>query len=289
MRIVLLLGLLASFIFGNSTISVQAQDAPRLVLTQEDFGGTFTVETGTIVEVNLVFSDLHVAYNPALLQFLDYTLPEGIEGTVETGTIEPSFPGGVDGETSVATVEPATPEGLDGEETGVGTADDPIIIEPGNVQTKEFTATWRFLAIDAGETVMDLRTFYPPCPEDQPCPMMPDFMIAFNLVIKGEPSVIEPEDIEGDVVVVRPKPSEKPINVESGQIVQFKIREEPPYRVIYHPIALRLLPGEGLRFFVNPWGMTTRIGVETADGEILAATLFIKAECESCDVLPNRE
>lgn len=289
MRLVLLLGLLASFISGNFTKAVQAQNAPRLVLTQDDFGKSFTIETGTVIEVNLVFSDLHVAYNPALLQFLDYTLLEGVGGTVETGTIEPHLPGGVNGETGVATVEPATPEAIKDGEVGVATVGDPIIIEPGVTQTEDYLAAWRFLAINAGETVLDLRTFYPPCPEDQPCPMMPDFMIAFNLVIKGDPVVIEPEDIEGDIVLVRPKRTKKPINVESGQIVLFKIREERPYRVIYHPIALRLLPGEELRFFVNPWGMTTRIGVETADGELLVATLFIKAECESCDVLPIRE
>jgi hypothetical protein len=114
--------------------------------------------------------------------------------------------------------------------------------------------------------------------------MMPDFMTSYNLVIEGDTLVPEPESVDGEIIEITPRPSEEQtINVQPGQIVLLNIPETPS-RVIYHPLALRLLAGETPRFFVEPWGMRTRVGVQLSDETLLAATLLIEPLCDSCGV-----
>lgn len=272
-------------VFANGVL---AQDEPPVLhLLPEDMGKTFQISTGTVIEVNLFFSELHVSYDPTKIQFLDYTLPEGLTtGTVESGVIEPE---GVTPDT-LPTPMPSETQSTEGSATAsVGTISGGVVTIGGDdTNIEESYTTWRFLAIGSGETSLELLTFYPPCPKDQPCPMMPDFLAHFDLVIEGDAVVVEPESIEGEVIVVEPQPTEPTINVKSGEVVLFDVSEiEPPFRVIHHPGAVRLLPGEDLRFLVNPWGMTTRVGIRTSNDEWFAVTLVIEAECDSCGVLPT--
>lgn len=283
------MSLLLAIFVGQFLTEVQAQEGPVLHLNEEHLGQTFTIETGTIIEVRLLgFPELYVSYDPVWLQFLDYTPPVELSGTVESGVIQPD-----------EVVPPPLPTEIPSEtgtgSVGVGeviTAEGGVVTQAGGdeVSSEEARSTWRFLAIGAGggETVLELRTFYPPCPPDQPCPMMPDFNASFNLIIEGDPVVLEPDSVEGQVILVvqlQPADSTASIDVQSGQIILFDVSElRSPFRVIYHPVALRLLAGDNLRFLVNPWGMMTRIGVQTADDQLLVANLLIAPECDSCGV-----
>ncbi len=301
---------------------VQAQDeSPVLRLFSEDVGHTFHVTTGTVIEVRLSFSELYVSYDPTRLQFLDYTLPAGLTGTVESGVIEPegfapgnpgmqtgdaggSQPGtilpnqgqpelqpGSVGEPGVppTAIPPESPSREGGSAVGVVTAVPGGVITPGSggPDSEESYTSWRFLAIGSGQTSLELLTFRPPCSMGEPCMMMPDFLASFDLVIEGNTIVPEPETINPEVIVVRPQAIEPTLNVTPGQVVLFDVSGlEPPFHVIYHPGAVRLLTGENLRFLVNPWGMMTRVGVQTSNDERFAATLVIEPACEACGALP---
>jgi hypothetical protein len=280
------LSLLTLLVVVASSFSgvAQAQDAPVLYLAEEHLGQTFSVTTGTVINVSLTFSDLHVSYDPTKLHFLSYAPPETLTGTTDTGVIEPE---GIAPEPLPTEIMPGS-EGDVGSGVGVAVAGSAPTVGGGETNLEDVRATWRFLAVGAGTTSLELQTFYPPCPEDQPCPMMPDFLASFTLVIEGATLVPEPESIDGEIIVVKAQPTEPTLTVQPGQIVLFDVAAlEPPFHVIYHPAALRLLAGEDLRFLANPWGMMTRIGAQSADGTLFAATLLIEPECDSCGVFPG--
>jgi len=276
--------------------AVQAQHKPQdLRLFPEDFGKTFHITTGTLIEVNLFFSDLHVSYDPTKLQFLDYTLPAGVAGTVESGVIVPeggSVPETQPSDVEQGSIEPGTPPTEITPETQVGqggVASGAVVVVPAvggdGTNIEASYTTYRFLAIGSGQTSLELLTFRPPCQKDQPCIMMPDFLVNFELVIEGDAIGFESENPDAEVIIVKLQPTEPTIQVKSGQVVMLDVSNlKHPLHVIYHPGALRLLAGEDIRFWVNPWGMTTRVGVQTSNGELFSATLVIEPECDSCGV-----
>jgi hypothetical protein len=299
MRAIRLLSLLFVILFASIT---DAQDEPPVLrLRPEDMGSTFHVATGTVIEVNLEFSDLYIAYDPGKLQFLDYTLPDGmVIGTTESGVVMPdtvnSEPMPMPDDTIGASGAAGGSVGMPNE-TGAGESaavvSDVVAAEEGSITSGVVSsgtpsyATWRLRAVAPGETSLSLMTFYPPCLDNQLCPMMPDFLISFDLVIEGSALVIAPESIDAQVIVVTPQQPEATVSVQAGQVVHFEVPAlEAPYRVIYYPPAVRLLAGGGLRFVVNPFGMTTRIGAQTSSGELFAASLLVAPECESCGVMP---
>jgi hypothetical protein len=144
---------------------------------------------------------------------------------------------------------------------------------------------WTFLARAPGETTLELRSFYPHCPKDQPCPMMPEFSMSFTLVIEGEPIAAEPVVIEDDIIAIGEDDFEQTIDVQPGQIVKLDLDDmESPYHVIYQPAALEYLPGGQPLFRVLPYGMLTRLGWQSADGTLFAVNLAIEPLCDSCGV-----
>lgn len=279
-----------------------AQEESALKLTEENTGQTFTVRTGTVIEVRLFFGDLYVSYDPSLLRFVDYTPPNVLtQTTTESTIVEPELPntgGGSNGEPGslppqapaqpsvVATVviPPETPIVSGGVGTAqVGVVGPALISTPANPE--DVVSTWRFLAIGEGETILELRSFYPPCLSDQPCPMMPEFSISYNFVIEGEPIVSEPVDAEGDVILLTPTTEEQALTLGSGQIIALDTDKiEPPFRLIYHPLHLQYLEGNGVRFLVNTAGVYTRLGIQDAEGDIFAFAITIPPLCDSCGV-----
>ena len=272
---------------------VSAQEDSTLKLTEQDVGQTFTLQTGTVIEVRLFFGELYVAYDPTRLRFFDYTPPNLTMGTTaETTLVEPEFPaqgGGSNGEPGM--LPPQLPAGsgiVTTAETpiassGIGTAGIAVVGTPANPE--DMVSTWRFLAVGEGETTLELRSFYPPCRSGQPCPMMPEFSLSYNLVIDGEPIVSEPVNVDGDVIRLTPTTDEQTLTLETGQIIALNTDKiEPPFRLIYHPLHLQFLEGEGVRFRVNTAGVYTRLGIQDSNGNLFAFGLTIPPLCDSCGV-----
>jgi hypothetical protein len=277
---------------------VSAQEDSTLKLTEQDVGQTFTLQTGTVIEVRLFFGELYIAYDPTRLRFLDYTPPNLTTGsTAETTLVEPEFPaqgGGANGAPGML------PPQLPAESGIVATAETPIassgvgtagiaVVGPAVIGTpanpEDVVSTWRFVAVGKGETTLELRSFYPPCRSDQPCPMMPEFSLSYNLVIEGKPIVSEPVDVDGDVIRLTPITDEQTLTLETGQIIALNADEiEPPFRLIYHPLHLQFLDGEGVRFRVNTAGVYTRLGIQDSKGNLFAFGITIPPLCDSCVV-----
>lgn len=274
--------------------NVSAQDDSTLKLTDQDAGQTFTLQTGTVIEVRLFFGELYIAYDPTRLCFLDYAPPNlTTAATAETTIVEPEFPAanGVPG--IVPLQQPAESGGVATAETpiasgGVGTAG-VAVVGPAVVGTpanpEDVISTWRFLAIGDGETNLELRSFYPPCRSDQPCPMMPDFSVSYNLVIEGKPIVSEPVEISGEVIGLIPNTDEQTLTLGTGQMITLNTDEiESPFRLIYQPAHLQFLSGEDVRFLVNTAGVYTRLGIQDRQGNLFAFGITVPPACDSCGV-----
>jgi hypothetical protein len=277
---------------------VSAQEDSTLKLTEQTVGQTFAVQTGTVIEVRLFFGELYIAYDPTLLRFLDYTPPNlTTEATVETTLVEPEFPAVGDpsnGEAGILPAQlPAEPSLVATAETpvassGVGTAEIAVVGSapvgtPANPE--DLVSIWRFLAVGKGETTLELRSFYPPCPSDQPCPMMPEFSLPYDLVIEGEPLISKPVAVEGDVILLTPTTDEQTLTLEAGQIIALNTDAiVSPFRLIYQPLHLQILDGEGVRFLVNTAGVNTRLGIQDSQGNLRAFGITIPPLCDSCGV-----
>jgi hypothetical protein len=151
---------------------------------------------------------------------------------------------------------------------------------------EDVVSIWRFLTVGEGETMLEFRSFYPPCLSDQPCPMMPEFSVSYNLVIEGDPIISEPVHVDGDVILLTPTTDEQTLTLEAGQIIVLNTDEiKLPFRLIYHPLHLQLLDGEGVRFLINNAGIYTRLGIQDSEGNLLAFGITIPPLCDSCGVL----
>jgi hypothetical protein len=113
--------------------------------------------------------------------------------------------------------------------------------------------------------------------------MMPEFSISYNLVIEGEPLISEPEDIVGDVIHLTPTADEQTVTLGSGQIIALDTDQiAPPFRLIYQPLHLQYLEGEGVRFLLNTAGVYTRLGIQDRVGNIFAFAITVPPLCDSC-------
>lgn len=285
-------------------LRVSAQEASNLVLTQDDLGQTFSVHKGTLIEVHLQpFGDLYVSYDAVKLELVAYdpviTLDESYP--VESGVITPEIigePGSAllpapassefsdTGVTAEVKAEPAViqPSG-EGEVAvgGVAVIEGAIVTNPG-VDVEPPTAHWQFSAMDAGATVLEIRSFLPPC-RDQICPMMPEFSYSVNLNIKGDALAHEPVSVDAIPQRIGPLENEKTVKTRIGNVIVLDLPDlDSPYRIVYNPLFVQFLPSSRARFQVMASGIQTLLGIERDDGLAFMVNLEVDAECDSCGV-----
>jgi hypothetical protein len=269
----------------------QAQTS--LVLTAESSGQSFHVTTGTPIEVHLPpFGEMYVSYNPTMLQFVSHNPPMGVtmETSVESGVVFPE-----DVQSSEPVILPApgepgpmpalemTPEVNVIQPVGGMAVAEPAVQGVSVTSGEDGLGLWQFRVIGAGTTMLEFRTFYPPCNNDL-CPMMPDYSLQYTLVITGNSIAPEPVPADGELVHLGMNADGQTIPVQTGQIVALDL-DESAYNIIYNPDAAVYLPGSVPRFLVLAAGFTTRLGVQLGDALIFQVTLEIPPLCDSCDVM----
>lgn len=312
-----LFGCLALVALLGAASLTSAQETPSLVLTIAEGSQTFSVSTGSMIEVQLPIPNLNVQYDPTRLEFLSYGGPPasggasgpGMPGLSGGGSPGSSAPGSAPGVSvpsvsvspgevpPVGIVQPSvgnTEPGQSGE-TGavtissgevtaqVATAEAGVVVtaEPGVIGGGPEMGVWQFRAVGPGQTNLEFHIVAPPCQPGRPCPMMPALSITYYLNISGQPVAVQP--IEGTGETVGAGAENGTLNVEVGQIVSLEL-DGPPISVSYNASQVEYLPGDGARFRVTAAGAHTFVQAVSASGGF-GLYLDTPAACDSCGVI----